>query len=157
MMRALFLSLLMISLLSASAFAVEPGEKLSDPALESRARTLSKELRCLVCQNQSIDDSEAELAGDLRQIVRERLTAGDTDQEVLDYIVARYGDFVLLRPPFEAATLILWFGPFAVIFFGLAGLFFAFRRQGSSESAQILDSDEQTRVARLLNEEGGPR
>lgn len=157
MMRALFLSLLMIFSLSASAFAVEPGEKLSDPALESRARTLSKELRCLVCQNQSIDDSEAELAGDLRQIVRERLTAGDTDQEVLDYIVARYGDFVLLRPPFEAATLILWLGPFAVIFFGLAGLFFAFRRQGSSESAQILDSDEQTRVARLLNEEGGPR
>lgn len=153
MLRPLLLSLLMIVSLAFSALAVEPGEKLSDPALEARARVLSKELRCLVCQNQSIDDSEAELAADLRLIVRERLTAGDSDTEVLDYIVARYGDFVLLRPPFEAATLLLWFGPFAVIFFGAVGLFFAFRRQTSGESPQTLDLDEKKRVAQLLDEE----
>ena len=157
MSRSLLLSLLMIVSLSASALAVAPGESLSDPALEARARTLSKELRCLVCQNQSIDDSEAELAADLRLVVRERLTAGDSDAEVLDYIVARYGDFVLLRPPFEPATLLLWLGPFAVIFFGAAGLFIAFRRQASSESTQTLDLEEQKRVAQLLDEESQSR
>ncbi|MDO8423125.1 MAG: cytochrome c-type biogenesis protein CcmH [Parvibaculum sp.] len=157
MSRSLLLSLLMIASLSASALAVAPGESLSDPALEARARTLSKELRCLVCQNQSIDDSDAELAADLRLVVRERLTAGDSDAEVLDYIVARYGDFVLLRPPFELATLLLWLGPFAVIFFGAAGLFIAFRRQASSESTQTLDLEEQKRVAQLLDEESQSR
>lgn len=157
MWRALLLSLLMIVSLSVSALAVEPGEKLSDPALEARARILSKELRCLVCQNQSIDDSEAELAADLRQIVRERLTAGDSDAEVLGYIVDRYGAFVLLRPPFEPATLLLWLGPFAVILFGAAGLFIAFRRQASSESVQMLDLDEQKQVAQLLDEDGSGR
>tara|TARA_R110002110_G_scaffold60523_5_gene170368 strand:+ start:1153 stop:1626 length:474 start_codon:yes stop_codon:yes gene_type:complete len=154
MWRGLLLGLLMIVSLSAPAFAVNPGESLADPALEARARTLSKELRCLVCQNQSIDDSEAELAADLRLVVRERLTAGDSDAEVLGYIVARYGDFVLLRPPFEPATLLLWLGPFAVILFGAAGLFIAFRRQAPSESAQMLDSEEQKRVAQILDEEG---
>tara|TARA_R110000868_G_scaffold13215_2_gene62031 strand:+ start:8254 stop:8730 length:477 start_codon:yes stop_codon:yes gene_type:complete len=154
MLRGVLLGLLMIMSLSAPAFAVNPGESLADPALEARARTLSKELRCLVCQNQSIDDSEADLAADLRLVVRERLTAGDSDAEVLGYIVARYGDFVLLRPPFETATLLLWLGPFAVIFFGAAGLFIAFRRQAPSESTQMLDSEEQTRVAQILDEEG---
>ena len=93
------------------AHAVEPSERLADPALEARARTLSKELRCLVCQNQSIDESNADLAHDLRVLLRQRLVAGDTDQQVLDYLAARYGVFVLLDPPFEPATYLLWLTP----------------------------------------------
>ncbi len=93
------------------AWAVEPSERLADPALEARARTISQELRCLVCQNQSIDESNADLAHDLRVLVRKRLVAGDTDRQVLDYIVARYGVFVLLDPPFEPVTWVLWLRP----------------------------------------------
>ena len=114
-MKALVAALL---LLAAPAFAVEPGEMLADPALEARAREISKELRCLVCQNQSIDDSDATLARDLRIVVRERLTAGDTDSETVAFIVDRYGDFVLLRPPFKASTLILWIGPALILVAG---------------------------------------
>lgn len=108
-MRAFLAALLLLG--AAGAAAVEPGERLSDPALEARARALSQELRCLVCQNQSIDDSSAPLARDLRLLVRERLQAGDGDAAVRDYLVARYGDFVLLRPPVKAATLALWLAP----------------------------------------------
>jgi len=102
------------------ARAVLPDEILANTGLESRARVLSKQLRCLVCQNQSIDDSDAELARDLRILVRERLKAGDSDQQVMAFLVARYGDFVLLKPPVKPTTWLLWFGPLAV--FGLAGL-----------------------------------
>ena len=105
----------MVPLVSVPAIAVEPDEILSDATLEARARKLSLELRCLVCQNQSIDDSNAPLARDLRLLVRERLKKGDTDQEVLDFIVARYGEFVLLRPPFAWHTLILWFAPIFIL------------------------------------------
>lgn len=98
--------------------ATSPDEILDDPQLEERARNLGKELRCLVCQNQSIDDSDAPLARDLRLIVRERLVAGDSDQDVLDYLVARYGDFVLLRPPFKIGTIALWAGPFVILVLG---------------------------------------
>ena len=109
---ALFLSL------SAPAFAVQPDEVLKDPAMEARAREISKELRCLVCQNQSIDDSNAPLARDLRVLVRERLVAGDDNTDVLGYITARYGDYVLLRPPFKASTYVLWIGPVIILLLG---------------------------------------
>ena len=109
-MRWLFL-IVLFTLIAAPAFAVEPDEVLSDPVLEVRARALSKELRCMVCQNQSIDDSEAPLARDLRILVRERLQAGDSDRQVIDFLVARYGEFVLLRPRFSSHTALLWLGP----------------------------------------------
>ena len=107
--------------------ATSPGEMLPDPALEARARTLGKELRCLVCQNQSIDDSDADLAHDLRHLVRDRLVAGDSDAQVLAFITQRYGDFVLLKPPVKPATWLLWFGPLAVLLVG-GGLLFAYFR-----------------------------
>lgn len=125
MMRrhAMFVMLLLaLPLLAAGvvpAHAVQPNEVLADPALEKRARNLSAGLRCLVCQNQSIDDSDAPLAGDLRRVVRERLMAKDTDAQVMDYVVARYGDFVLLKPPFKPSTLILWLTPLAVLLGGI--------------------------------------
>jgi cytochrome c-type biogenesis protein CcmH len=111
-----------------SAMAVEPDEVLSDPALEARARALSKELRCMVCQNQSIDDSEAPLARDLRMLVRERLQAGESDRQVIDFLVARYGEFVLLRPRFSWHTALLWLGPAAVLLVGACGLLVLARR-----------------------------
>lgn len=106
---------------ASAAFAVLPGEVLSDTKLENRAREISRELRCVVCQNQSIDDSDAPLAGDMRVLVRQRLVAGDTDQEVKDYLVARYGNFVLLSPPVQKNTLALWFGPFVLLIIGFIG------------------------------------
>ncbi len=110
-----FIVLAMVAVLAMPAWAVQPDEQLDDLALEARAREISAELRCLVCQNQSIDDSNAPLARDLRILVRERLKAGDTNDEVLDYIVDRYGDYVLLRPPFRAGTWLLWLGPAALL------------------------------------------
>ena len=127
-MKTLFI-LCLILLLPVSAQAVDPSEILNDPLMEKRARSISKGLRCVVCQNQSIDDSDAQLARDLRVLVRERLTAGDSDQAVVDYVVSRYGDLVLLRPPFKAATLVLWFGPIIIALSGLTGLILFFRRQ----------------------------
>jgi cytochrome c-type biogenesis protein CcmH len=111
-----------------SAFAVLPEEVLKDPALEARARVISQDLRCLVCQNQSIDDSNAPLAKDLRVIVRERLTAGDTDQQVFGYVVSRYGNYVLLRPPLQSDTYILWAAPFILMLVSL-GVAFAYLRK----------------------------
>src|SRR5437764_7676694 len=113
-MKTLFLSLV-LALSVLTAHAVEPQERLSDPVLEARARVISQELRCLVCQNESIDESNSQLAHDLRLLVRRRLVAGDTDQQVLNYIVARYGVFVLLNPPFEPVTWLLWLGPPALV------------------------------------------
>ena len=110
------------------AFAVQPDEVLADAALEARARVLSKELRCMVCQNQSIDDSDAPLARDLRILVRERLQAGDSDQRVIDFLVARYGEFVLLKPRFSLHTALLWLGPAAILLIGAVGLFMVARR-----------------------------
>lgn len=117
--------------LTPAAFAVMPDEVLADPALEARARSLSLDLRCLVCQNQSIDDSAAPLARDLRIIVRERLSQGDTDQQVIDYLVLRYGNYVLLKPPLQADTVFLWIGPGLIL--AIAGaVFVAYaRRRGS--------------------------
>ncbi|MFO0992378.1 MAG: cytochrome c-type biogenesis protein [Hyphomicrobiales bacterium] len=113
--------------------ALEPSEMLKDPALEARARALSAELRCLVCQNQSIDESEATLAKDLRVLIRERLTAGDSDQAIMDFVVARYGEFVLLKPRFSAETALLWLGPFVIVVVA-AGFMLIRRRGGPAES-----------------------
>ena len=127
---------------------------LKDPKLEARARELSRELRCMVCQNQSIDESEAPLARDLRLLVRERLTKGDTDQQVLDFLVARYGEFVLLKPPLESRTIILWALPPVALLAGAIGLFFAVRRRrtGQLEPA-TLSIEERRRLSTLVDEE----
>ena len=112
-----------------SAQAVNPTEMLGNDLLERRARHISKDIRCVVCQNQSIDDSDASLARDLRVLIRQRLVEGDTDQEVISYLVSRYGDFVLLNPPVKGATLFLWFGPVVFALLGMLGLVLYFRRQ----------------------------
>ena len=111
------------------AVAVDPGEILNDAKLEKRARSISKGLRCVVCQNQSIDDSDAPLAGDMRILVRDRILLGDSDAAVINYVVSRYGDFVLLKPPVKGVTLVLWFGPILITLVGLIGLISFFRRQ----------------------------
>jgi cytochrome c-type biogenesis protein CcmH len=139
------------ALAAPGARAVEPSERLADPALEARARTLSQELRCLVCQNQSIDDSNAPLAHDLRVLVRKRLVAGDSDQQVLDYIVARYGVFVLLDPPFAPVTWLLWLGPPALLL-GAAAIFVGRARRRQPEPPAELTAEEQARAERLLGE-----
>jgi cytochrome c-type biogenesis protein CcmH len=143
----LFLALL----LPTASFAVRPDEMLKDPALEARARHLSEELRCMVCQNQSIDDSEAPLAHDLRVLVRQRLEAGDTDKQVLDYLVSRYGDFVLLKPPFKADTLVLWGLPPLALIAGIAALvMMARKRKSVSLQPEALSPEEQAKVATLV-------
>jgi cytochrome c-type biogenesis protein CcmH len=113
------LALLVALVLSVPAAAVQPDEKLKDPGLETRAREISAELRCLVCQNQSIDDSDAPLARDLRLLVRERLQAGDSDEKVLQFLVERYGDFILLRPPLNVKTYALWAAPLLILLIGI--------------------------------------
>ncbi len=133
----------------APAYAVLPDELLSDPALEARARAISSGLRCLVCQNQSIDDSDAPLARDLRLLVRERLTAGDSDGEVQDFIVARYGEFVLLRPPLEPATLILWLTPLVLLV--AAGLLVWRQRDRGRGTIASLTKEEEAKLARALD------
>jgi cytochrome c-type biogenesis protein CcmH len=146
----------MWTLLSAlPANAVNPNEILSDPALEARARDISKGLRCLVCQNQSIDDSDASLAKDLRVLVRERITAGDSNDQVVTYVVSRYGDFVLLKPPFNMATLVLWLGPLLLILGGLiaAILFFRKNKKIAAPASSPLTEAEKMRVAELLAED----
>jgi cytochrome c-type biogenesis protein CcmH len=134
------------------AYAVEPAERLADPALEARARNLSKELRCLVCQNQSIDDSNADLAHDLRVLLRQRLVAGDTDQQVLDYLAARYGVFVLLDPPFEPATYLLWLAPPILVLLAGGVLVFRSRRRRPDPALPVLTEEERARAATLLSE-----
>ncbi len=150
-MKRLLLALPVIVALAAPAFAVNPDEILPDPALEARARDISAELRCLVCQNQSIDDSDAELARDLRVIVRERLTAGDTNEQVFDYVVSRYGEFVLLKPRFSARTLLLWGFPVLVL---LAGAAVAFRYAASRAKGReaALSAAEQQRLNEILGD-----
>jgi len=130
---------------------VQPDEMLKNPVLEARARNLSQELRCMVCQNQSIDDSEASLARDLRLLVRERLMQGDSDKQVLDFLVARYGEFVLLKPRFEPQTLLLWGIPPLSLLGGLVVLLvMARRRQTTDLSAGELSATEQQRIAKLV-------
>ena len=144
------LALLLVLLTVLPALAVEPTEMLKDPALEARARDIGRGLRCVVCQNQSIDDSNAEVAHDMRRAVRERLTAGDSDQQVYDFMVARYGDYVLLDPPFKPRTLILWLG--APLLLVLAGgiLLLSARRRRVLGVVQPLSEEEQRKLAALL-------
>ncbi len=147
---AIALALLFVAGIGA-ARAVEPGEMLSDPVLEQRARDIGRHLRCLVCQNQSIDESKADLARDLRILVRERLKAGDTDQQAMDFITARYGDFVLLRPPVNEQTLPLWLGPFTLIFLGLIAIAFYFWRRPRA-GPPPLTAAERKRLDELLRD-----
>jgi cytochrome c-type biogenesis protein CcmH len=150
------LCILILSLLiSLPALAVEPSEMLSDPALEARARVLGRELRCVVCQNESIDDSRAEVAHDIRRAVRERVVAGDTDRQVLDYMVARYGDYVLLKPPFKTRTLILWLGTPAVLLLGVIGLWFVAGRRSTALGPGPLSDAERARLDVLLDGKNG--
>jgi cytochrome c-type biogenesis protein CcmH len=152
-LSALFLTFALSLPIAVPARAVQPDEVLPDPALEARARVISEGLRCLVCQNQSIDDSEAPLAKDLRLLVRERLKAGDSDQEIVDFIVARYGEFVLLKPRFEPHTLLLWLATPAVFLAAILLIASAYRRRKSAqEQTAPLSVNEQRRLKQLLDE-----
>jgi cytochrome c-type biogenesis protein CcmH len=154
-MRGLFMLMWLAGLLAAApAFAVQPDEMLPDRQLEARARNLSRELRCMVCQNQSIDDSDASLARDIRILVRERLTSGDSDQEVIDYLTARYGEFILLKPRFELQTALLWLMPAAIVAIGGLFLFVVARRQPRSGEAEAkLTPMEAARLADIAGAE----
>jgi len=140
--------------LAPAAFAVEPNEMLSDPALEARARALSQGLRCLVCQNESIDDSGASLAHDIRVLVRERIKAGDSDQQVIDFLVSRYGEFVLLKPPLSWHTVALWGLPPALLLVGIAVMIAMARRRAELPPAPALSAAEEARVEDLLRGQG---
>ncbi len=159
MRSALVALMLLVSLAVLSpvspAFAVQPGEELADKGQERRAREISAGLRCLVCQNQSIDDSDAPLAKDLRRIVRERISAGDSDAAVLDFVVARYGEFVLMKPPFGMHTALLWIGPFLVLLMGAGGLLL-WRRKSAAQpiDAAPLSAEERARLAAMLGDKG---
>ena len=150
-MKAKIFATLAILALSGPAWAVQPDEILPDVKLEQRARNISANLRCLVCQNQSIDDSDASLAKDLRVLVRDRLKAGDSDQQVKHFLVARYGNFILLKPPFEWDTLLLWLSPFAILALGAAAVLAA-RRKGEDKPAAPLSDDEENRLKNLLGD-----
>jgi cytochrome c-type biogenesis protein CcmH len=155
-LRVFVVQIFLLIVLAAPSFAVLPSERLADPALEARARALGQELRCLVCQNQSIDDSSADLAHDLRVLVRERLVAGDSDQQVLAYLTSRYGDYVLLRPPLKPTTWLLWFGPPALLAAGALALLVGWRRRRADAASPpaALTADERRRLAGLLDEGG---
>jgi cytochrome c-type biogenesis protein CcmH len=148
-----WMAMALLLLVPLTAMAVEPGEQLKNPALEARAREISSELRCLVCQNETIDESNASLAHDIRILLRQRLTAGDTDQQAIKAIVNRYGDFVLLDPPVKPATYVLWFGPPAILLAGLwGGMAWLRRRPKTSDAMKPLTSDERRRLDSILRE-----
>ena len=154
-MKYLQALMLLIALVAPTRlWAVEPGEMLSDPALEARARALSKDLRCMVCQNESIDDSGAPLAHDLRVLVRDRIKAGDSDAQVLDFLVARYGEFVLLKPRLSWHTVALWGLPPALLLVGIAAMVMMARRRSAIPASGVLTPAEEARVEELLRREG---
>lgn len=155
-MARLLAAFVVLLALSGAAFAVDPSERLADPALEARARQISEELRCLVCQNQSIDASDAQLAKDLRIIVRERIAAGDSDDAVRDFLVARYGEFVLLRPRAHGVGLLLWGLPVALLLMAGGGLFMAFRRRTPPAVPERL-SEEEEAALKAFSQEGDGR
>ncbi len=138
----------------APALAIRPDEVLSDSKQEARARAIGRELRCLVCQNESIDDSDADLAHDLRVIVRQRIVAGDSDEQVKAYIVARYGNYVLLKPPFLAETYLLWIGPALLLIAAAGAALFFYRRTAAQPEPAPLSDDERKRIADLIGEPG---
>jgi cytochrome c-type biogenesis protein CcmH len=151
----LLLVLALLATLAGPALAVQPDEVMKDPVLETRARTLSSELRCLVCQNESIDDSEAPLARDIRVLIRERIGKGESNDSVRAYLVSRYGDFILLKPPFKPQTLLLWLSPVLVLSLGLGAALFAYRRAPSITPR--LSADEEARLAALTGHDvSGP-
>ena len=149
MMRVVFMLIALLTL-PLQALAVQPSEVLDDPVLEERARKLSAGLRCMVCQNQSIDDSDAELARDLRVLVRERLVAGETDQEVIDYVVSRYGEFVLLQPKLNARNALLWATPVVLLLIG-GGFLVVMSQRRRKPQAAMLSPDEEKKLAELLS------
>jgi len=149
------IAILALALLASPAFAVEPDEVLSDPVLEGRAREISTNVRCVVCQNEPIDSSNAGVARDLRLLIRERLVAGDTDQEVYDFLVVRYGDFVLFKPPFKPSTYALWLGPFAILFIGGVAVAVSLVRRPRKPATKILklNAEEETALAKLMEQD----
>lgn len=156
MKRVLLMTMLALLMLSPQAWAVNPDEMLKDPALEARARVIGKDLRCLVCQNQSIDDSNAELARDLRVLVRDRILAGDSNEQVIDYVVSRYGDFVLLNPPMKKKTLLLWYGPVIILGLGVVAIlvFYRRRRHGTVDAtagAVPLSDAERAKIDKIMD------
>lgn len=153
-MLKLFAAILILFAAIGAAGAVQPDEVLDDPALEARARHLSSELRCLVCQNQSIDDSDAQLAKDLRVLVRERLEAGDTNGQVIDYVVGRYGEFVLLKPRFSMSNLLLWITPVIALLFGAYAFVSVVRRgrKTANSGVEDLTAEENERLTKILDE-----
>ena len=162
MRKLIAISFVLMVALAAPAHAVQPDEVMSDPARESRARDLSRELRCMVCQNQSIDDSDAPLARDLRLLVRERIASGDSDAQVIDFLVARYGEFVLLKPRFNARTLLLWLLPPLALAGGGLALWVNMRRRSAASASEDdslikLTADEEARLERLLDAENSPQ
>ena len=152
--RALLIFIMMAGLFGQPAYAVLPDEVLADPILEARARNLSQTLRCVVCKNQSIDDSNAPLARDMRLLVRERLVAGDSDIQVRGYLVARYGNFILLRPPLQPNTLLLWLAPAIFTFFGFISFAVFMRRSKAIQAEQVkpLSPEEQAKLAKIEQE-----
>ncbi|BAV51883.1 cytochrome c-type biogenesis protein CcmH [Mesorhizobium loti] len=153
-MKARFSAALLVLMLAlgfaGTALAVKPDEMLADPALEARARALSEGLRCMVCQNQSIDESDADLARDLRILVRQRLVAGDTDQQVMDYVVSRYGEFVLLKPRFDLRNALLWGTPAILLFAG--AIFIVLSARSRRPASTALSSDEQAELDKMLRD-----
>ncbi|HVB15848.1 MAG TPA: cytochrome c-type biogenesis protein [Stellaceae bacterium] len=153
MMRAFFAALAFAAICAVTpAYAVRPDEMLADPALEARAEQVGSELRCLVCRNQSIEDSEADLAHDLRLLVRRRIAAGDSNRQVIAYIRSRYGDFVLLRPPFETSTILLWGGPVVILALGGVAIVRFYRSRRGGATPLPLSPDEQAQLAAVLGE-----
>ena len=148
-------SLLCLCLLAVSAYAVEPDEMLADPALEERARVISQDLRCVVCQNETIDESNATLAQDMRRLVRQRILAGDSNEAVLAYMVDRYGDFVLLRPRVTSQTVLLWFGPFVLLVVG-AVMAARYIKRPTAAAASDLSDEEMAEVDALIQEADRP-
>lgn len=145
--------LIILALLAGPLWAVEPDEVLDDPVLEDRARVISAQVRCVVCQNEPIDSSNAGVARDLRLLIRERLVAGDSDGEVYDYLVARYGDYVLFKPPFKPSTYALWIGPFLILGLGLLGVIAALSRRRGQMVTPELSASEEDALAQLLGDE----
>ncbi|EHR72980.1 uncharacterized protein involved in biosynthesis of c-type cytochromes [Burkholderiales bacterium JOSHI_001] len=156
-LRAPWLCVVLLAAALGLAQAEEAAPLAADPVLEARVNKLSEELRCLVCQNQTIADSHAGLANDLKQQIREQLKAGRNDQQVLDFMVERYGDFVLYRPPVKASTTLLWFGPFALLLGGAWALLRRLRRHRSEVAGQGLDDQQRQRASALLQAGGEPR
>ena len=153
-MRRIAAAIVLAFAMAAPALAVTPDEMLRDPAQEARARGLSTGLRCMVCQNQSIDDSDADLAHDIRVLLRERIAAGDSDDAVIKFLVARYGDFILLKPPVNAQTILLWVVPFGTLALGaIAVLLASRRRRATAPQPAGLTDDERQKLSRLLADE----